>query len=90
MFIDSRSRDSSVDTATRLQDGRAGFESRKGLGIFLITASRLALGPTQITIEWVPGVKRPGRADHSPHLAPRVGMYGAIPPLPNTSSGSGA
>jgi hypothetical protein len=53
--------------------GVLGFESRRGLGIFLFTtASRTALGPTQLPIQWVPGalslgVKRPGReADHSP------------------------
>jgi hypothetical protein len=44
-----------------------------GLGILLFTtASRPALGPTQLPIQWVPGVlslgiKRPGReAEHSP------------------------
>jgi hypothetical protein len=45
------------------------FESRQRLGNFLFTT---ALGPTQPSIQWVPGalsmgVKRPGReADHSP------------------------
>jgi hypothetical protein len=50
-----------------------GFDSQQGLGIFLFTAvSRMALGPTQPPIQWVPGalylgVKRPGReAGHSP------------------------
>jgi hypothetical protein len=50
-----------------------GLESLQGLGIFLVArASRLALGPTQPPIQWVPGarslgVKRPGReADQSP------------------------
>jgi hypothetical protein len=49
------------------------FDSRRGLGIFVFTtASRMALGPTQLRIQWVPGalsleIKRPGReADHSP------------------------
>jgi hypothetical protein len=49
------------------------FESRQGLGIFLLTtASTSALGPTQPPIQWLPavlslGIKRPGReADHSP------------------------
>jgi hypothetical protein len=49
------------------------FESRQGIGIFLLTTvSRPALGPTQSPIHWVPGalslgIKRPGcEADHSP------------------------
>jgi hypothetical protein len=49
------------------------FESRQGLEVFLFTtASRMALGPTQPPIQWVPEavsleVKRPGReTDHSP------------------------
>jgi hypothetical protein len=48
------------------------LHSRRGLGIFLFAASRMALGPTQLPIQWVPGalclgVKWPGReADHSP------------------------
>jgi len=44
-----------------------GFESRQGVGIyFFTTASRPALGCTQLLIQWMPGtlslgVKRPGR-----------------------------
>jgi hypothetical protein len=51
--------------------GVLGFDFWQGLGIFLFTASRTALGPTQ-PIPWVLGalslgVKRPGReADNSP------------------------
>jgi hypothetical protein len=48
------------------------FDSRLRLEIFLFsTASRMALGPTEPPIQWVPGalsprVKRPGReADNS-------------------------
>jgi hypothetical protein len=56
-----------------------GFDSRRGLGIFLFTtASRTALGTTKPPIQWVPGalslgVKRPGReADHSPPSSAEV------------------
>jgi hypothetical protein len=59
--------------ATGWTIGVLGFDSRRGLGIFLFTtASKTALGPTQSPIQWVPvalflGVKRLGReADHSP------------------------
>jgi hypothetical protein len=53
--------------------GVLGFNSWWGLGISLFTTmSRMALGPTQPPIQWVPGAlslgkKRPGReADHLP------------------------
>jgi hypothetical protein len=56
-----------------------GFDSRRGLGIFLFTtASGTALGPTRPPIQWVLGalslgVKRPGReADHSPPSSAEV------------------
>jgi hypothetical protein len=75
-----KSRDSSVGIALGygLDDRVPGFDSRRGLGIFLFTtASRTALGPTQPPIKWVAGalslgVKRPGReANYSLHLVPR-------------------
>jgi hypothetical protein len=56
-----------------------GFDSRRGLGIFLFTTvSRKALEPTQPPIQWVPGalslrVKRPGcEADQSPPCSAEV------------------
>jgi len=56
-----------------------GFDSRRGLGIFLFTTtSKTALEPTQPPIQWVPGalslqVKRQGReADHSPPSSAEV------------------
>jgi hypothetical protein len=71
--------------------GVLGFDSRRGLGIFLfITASRTDLGPTQLPIQWVPGalslgVKRPGReADHSPLSSAEVKnawSYTSTPPI---------
>jgi hypothetical protein len=55
------------------------FESRQWLAIFIFTTvSRLALGPTQLPIQWVSGalslgVKRPGReADHSPPYSTKI------------------
>jgi hypothetical protein len=53
----------------RLRTGRPGFGSQQGLVFFLpVTAvSRLALGPTQPPVQWVPGLNWPGRvAGHSP------------------------
>jgi hypothetical protein len=59
--------------------GVLGFDSRWRLGIFLFTtASRTALGPTHLPIQWVPGslspwVKRLGReTDHSPPSSAEV------------------
>jgi len=56
-----------------LRTGRSGFGSRQGLKTVLFaTVSRLAVGPTQPLIQWVPGgltaeIKRLVReADHSP------------------------
>jgi hypothetical protein len=67
-----------------------GFDSRRGLGIFLLTnASRPALGPTEPPIQWVSGgsfprVKRQGREAETQR------MRGGIPSLPNTPSWRGA
>jgi hypothetical protein len=72
--------------------GGGGFESRQELGIFLFTtASRPALGLTQLPIQWVSGalalgVKRPGlEADHSPpptsEVKECVELYLHTPPI---------
>jgi hypothetical protein len=54
--------------------GRSGFDPRRGQRIFpLSSVSRPALGPTQPSVQWVPGVKR-GRdvtLTTLPHLVPR-------------------
>jgi hypothetical protein len=70
--------------------GVLGFDSRRGLGIFLfITASRTARlwGPPSLSngyqglFRW--GVKRPGcETDTHLHLVPRSRMQDAITPLP--------
>jgi hypothetical protein len=55
-----------------------GKKSRQGLGIFLFTTSRTALGPIQPPIQWVSGafsmgVKQLGyEADHSPPFSAEV------------------
>jgi hypothetical protein len=74
-----RNLDSSDNVVYRAQVGRPGFDSRQGTGIFLFdTASRPALGATQLRVKLVPGalspgVKRSGReADHSPHSKAEV------------------
>jgi hypothetical protein len=62
-----------------LDNGVRGFDSWQGLGIFLFTTtSRMTLGHTQSSIQWVPGalslgVKQPGHeADHSPPSSAEV------------------
>jgi hypothetical protein len=68
-------RDSAVGIATRYGLDGPGIESRWGRDFPHLF--RPALRPTQLPIQWVPGlspgVKRLGRGvDHPPHLAPRV------------------
>jgi hypothetical protein len=67
------------DWATGWTIGVLGFDSRRGLGIFLLTtASGTALGATQPPIQWVLGtlplgIKRPEReADNSPPSSAEV------------------
>jgi hypothetical protein len=52
------------------------------------TTSRPALGPTQLLVQWVPGVKRPGHeADHSFPSSAEVKNDGVISPLPHSIHG---
>jgi len=74
-----------------------GFKSRQWLGIFLLTTtSRLALGPTQPPIPWVPGalsfgVKRPGReANHLPPSSAEIKNVWIYTSIPHTPSERGA
>jgi hypothetical protein len=59
------------------------FRFLRGKEFFLfVRAFRSTLGPNQLTVYWVPGVKPPGpEADHL-HLVLSLKMGGAVPPLP--------
>jgi hypothetical protein len=78
--------------------GVLGFDSWRGLGIFLFgTASITALGPTQLPIQWVPGalslaIKRTGcEADYScPSSAEIKECVELYLHCPNTPSWRGA
>jgi hypothetical protein len=83
--------------ATSWTIGVLGFDSRRGLGIFLYTtASRTVLVPAQPPMEWVLGalslgLKRPGReADYSPPSSAEVKNAWSYTSTPNTSSWRGA
>jgi hypothetical protein len=76
--------------ATGWTIGVPGFDSRRGLGIFLFTtATGMSLGPTQPPIQWVSGalslgVKRPWRETTHLHLVPRSKnewSYTSTPPI---------
>jgi hypothetical protein len=78
-------RDKSADVV----NGRPGFNSREGQGLFLfVSAPRPALKRIQTPIKWItvsvsPGVKRPVReADHSP---PSSAQVAGISPFPHMS-----
>jgi hypothetical protein len=78
------SRDSSVGIATGWTTEGVGVRVPVRLRNFCSPRrpDRL-LGPTQTSIQWVPGVKRPGHdADHSPPSAEvkKTWMYTSTPP----------
>jgi len=83
--------------ATGWKIGVLGFDSRRGLSIFLFTTlSRTVLGPTQPPMQWIRGaISLGGKSGRGVkptthlNLMPRS-MRGAIPPLPNTLSWRGA
>jgi hypothetical protein len=64
--------------ATGWMIGVLRFDFWQGLGMFLTTASRMVLGPTQSPIQWVPGALSLGvmwlghEADHSPPSSAKV------------------
>jgi hypothetical protein len=71
-------RDSSVGIATRYRMDDPGIDSLCVRDF--LHPSRLALGHTQPPIQWVPGVKQPGRGvDHPPvprsEVKERVELY---------------
>jgi hypothetical protein len=79
--------------------GWSRFDSRRGLGIFLLTTavSRAAPGPTQPPIQWVSGtfslvVNLPGREDDlsTPYTAEVKECAGPYLHSPNTYSWHGA
>jgi hypothetical protein len=87
----------SVGIATRLRAGRSvrsGLDSRRELGIFLlVTASRPALGLTQLPIQCIPRVvlspevKWPGReAERSPPSSTEVNNTWSYTSTPHTPS----
>jgi len=77
--------------ATRLRDGRPGFDSPQEQGLFLfVTAFRQALGHTQPPLLWLPELL-PRRVKVTTYLqlAPRLRMHGSAPQLPHMSSWRG-
>jgi hypothetical protein len=86
------SHDGSVGISTGyVLEGR-GSELSMGEIFLFSTTSRPAMGPSQPSIQWLPGalsprVKRQGcEADHSPHSSAEVKKGGSIQPLPHTPS----
>jgi hypothetical protein len=72
LFVNGRSRDSSVSIVTRLRAGRLGFNSRQWkwwIFFLFATASRSTAGRTQPLIQWGSGARE---TDHSPPWSAEV------------------
>jgi hypothetical protein len=74
-----------IATGYELDDGGVGVRALIGSRMFS-TSSRPALGPTQPPIQWVPGVKRPGReADRSSPTTAEVKKIWIYTSFPHTT-----
>jgi hypothetical protein len=84
----------SVSIVTRTAGVRFSAEAQEDIFTFAI-ASTLALGPTQLPIQWVPGIlspelRRPGCEDyHSPASSAEVKNTWSYTSTPHTSSWRG-
>jgi hypothetical protein len=77
------SQDSVVCMATGWTTRDRGLSPDRDKNFLLFMSSRTATGSTQPPIQWVPGVKRPGReAEHSPRNSTEVKKIWICTPIP--------
>jgi hypothetical protein len=86
----SRRLDNSISIFTRLLTRRLGFDSWQGKRKEF-TTSKPTLRSNQPVIQWVSGLNgRDVNLTIYLNLVPRIRIYGAIPPIPQTFSWGGA
>jgi hypothetical protein len=74
-FLSLKNRNSCQYSDWAIPAGRSGFDSRRGLGIFLFsTMSRRALRPTQPPTPWVPGVLSWGQSGRGAKLTTHLNL----------------